>query len=172
MPQFERFDAPLRIGVIGDTHRSSRNRRPLPSALLEALESVDLILHLGDVNSAYVLDELREIAPVRAVHGNNDEPDLQRKLPLERHLKIGTHRIGMIHGHGTRHTARETALARISGGVECIIYGHSHRPECVVRSGILLVNPGSPTQRRYAPRHTYAMMTVDTEIDVEIAELD
>lgn len=172
MPQFERFDAPLRIGAIGDTHRSSRNRRPLPRQLLEALETVDLILHLGDVNAAWVLDELQQIAPVRAVQGNNDEPDLLRELPLEHYLMVGEQRIGMIHGHGTRSTARETALARMAGVVDCAVYGHSHRPECVTRDGLLMVNPGSPTQRRYAPSHTYAMMVIEEQIHAEIVELD
>lgn len=172
LPEFERFETPMRIGIVSDTHRSSRNTRPLPAALLDGLQGCDLIMHLGDVNAAWVLDVLGEIAPVRAVQGNNDEPELLERLPWEHFLKIGPHRIGMIHGHGTRFTARETTLKRMVGLVDCAVYGHSHRPEVVERDGLLLVNPGSPTQKRYAPQHTYAMMDVGDQIEAELIVLE
>jgi uncharacterized protein len=162
----------MRIGILGDTHRSSRNPRALPEALLDGLQGCDLIMHLGDVNAPWVLDVLAEIAPVRAVQGNNDEPQLLKCLPWEHFLQIGPHRIGMIHGHGTRYTARKTTLERMRGLVDCAVYGHSHRPEVVERDGLLLVNPGSPTQRRYAPEHTYAMMQVGDQIDAELVILE
>ena len=129
-------------------------------------------MHLGDVNAPWVLETLAEIAPVRAVQGNNDEPELLERLPMEHFLEIGGHRIGMIHGHGTKFTARETTLRRMVGLVDCAVYGHSHRPEIVERDGLLMVNPGSPTQRRYAPEHTYAMMHVDDRISAELIVLE
>lgn len=172
MPEFEQFEIPMRIGILGDTHRSSRNQRALPTALLDGLDGCDLIMHLGDVNASWVLDALAEIAPVRAVQGNNDEPELLARLPWERFLQIGSHRIGMVHGHGTRLTAREKTLERMRGVVDCAVYGHSHRPEIVERDGLLLVNPGSPTQRRYAPQHTYAMMRVGDQIEADLIVLE
>lgn len=172
MPEFEQFEIPMRIGIVSDTHRSSRNPRALPKSLLDGLHGCDLIMHLGDVNAPWVLDVLGEIAPVLAVQGNNDEPQLLERLPWERFLEIGPHRVGMIHGHGTRFTARETTLKRMVGLVDCAVYGHSHIPEIVQRDGLLLVNPGSPTQKRYAPRHSYAMMDVGVQIDAELVYLD
>lgn len=172
MPEFERVDGPITIGVVGDTHRSSRSRRPLPQELREGLEACSLIFHTGDVNARWVLDELAAIAPVHAVAGNNDEDELLRELPLERYFEVGTLKVGLIHGHHPRLTARQYTYDRMRGVVDCVVYGHSHQPEVEEREGLLMVNPGSPTQKRFAPHSTFAMLTIDEEIHARIVRID
>ena len=44
----------------------------LPASLLDIFAGVDLILHAGDIGELWVLDELSHIAPVVAVHGNDE----------------------------------------------------------------------------------------------------
>lgn len=172
MPEFEQFDLPLRIGVVGDTHRTSHNRRPLPDQLLAVLRGCDLILHLGDFNAGWVAEALADIAPLRGVVGNNDEPEFSSTLPAERFLQLGRHRLGMLHGHLGPGTGRENAFQRMYGLVDCAVYGHSHRAEVIEREGMMMVNPGSPTQRRFSPHHTCATLTVDDRIEPELIILD
>jgi putative phosphoesterase len=144
----------------------------LPDDLLDGLEGCDLILHLGDLNAHWVLEQLGEIAPVRAVHGNNDEPDLMRKLPRERIFQIGRWKIGMLHGHGPpRTTAKQVVRESMLGRVDCAVYGHSHRADDSEFEGMRMVNPGSPTQPRWVPARTFGIMRIDDEIDVTIFDL-
>lgn len=171
MPAFERLTVPVRIGVLGDTHRASRNPRALPAEVLRAFAGCDLIFHTGDVNAPWVLRELERIAPVRAVAGNNEEPPLGNNLPLELFFQVGETRIGLMHGHHPRLTAREHTFQRMRGVVDLAIYGHSHVPEYIEREGLWMLNPGSPTQKRYQPTATFAMVTINGGIDVEILPL-
>lgn len=168
MPEFETLSNPITIGVTGDTHRSSRNSRPLPVSLVRALGTCDVIFHTGDVNAPWVLRELERIAPTRAVRGNNEEYPLSDELPVELFFVSGEIRIGLMHGHLPKGTARQNTLQRMSGVVDVGIYGHSHVPEVVRHDDILLVNPGSPTQKRYQPEPTFAIVTVTDTVQAVI----
>lgn len=139
---------------------------------MQGLEDCDLVLHTGDVNARWVLDELSAIAPLRAVGGNNEEDELDCNLDLELFFEIGAFTIGLMHGHHPKLPARQYTLDRMRGVVDCAVYGHSHRPEIVERDGLLMVNPGSPTQKRYAPHSTFAILTVDTTLDARLIALD
>ncbi len=172
MPEFEKFDAPLRIGLVADTHLTSRTMRPLPPGLLRGLEGCDLIFHAGDINASWVLDELAKIAPVRAVGGNNEEYPFGQELADERFFEIGRFKIGLMHGHHPKLTGRQYTYERMRGVVDCAIYGHSHRPEIEERDGLLMVNPGSPTQKRFAPYSTFAILTVGDTIQAQLINLD
>jgi hypothetical protein len=169
---YEPLPIPSRIGVLGDTHLSNRRRIDLPQRMLDDFSTCDLILHTGDISANWVLERLGEIGPVWAVAGNNEEADLAGSLPAEVLIQAGSWRIGMVHGHAGPATGRLNALATLQGRVDCIVYGHSHQPEIVERDGLLLVNPGSPTQRRYAPHHTYAVMDINEEIVPRLIRLD
>lgn len=172
MPAFEQLTLPIRIGVLSDTHRASRNPRALPAVMMRAFAGCDLILHAGDVNARWVLRELERIAPVRAVSGNNEEPPLGTELPDELFFQAGATRIGLMHGHKGRATARENTFRRMHGVVDLAIYGHSHVPEYAEREGLWMLNPGSPTQKRYQPKHTFAMVTIDGGVDVDLLTLE
>lgn len=162
----------MKLGLVADTHRTSRSKRPLPVDLLLGLEGCDLICHAGDVNARWVLGQLEEIAPLRAVGGNNEEDALEQELELEHFFEIGRFTIGLMHGHHPKLTARQHTYDRMRGIVDCAIYGHSHRPEIEERDGLLMVNPGSPTQKRYAPHATFAILTVDETLQPQLINLD
>ena len=172
MPEFEDLKVPVTIGMVADTHRSSRNPRALPGGLLKGLEHCDFVFHAGDVNAPWVLRELEKIAPLRVVRGNNEEPPLSLDLPLELYFQAGAYRVGMIHGHHAGRTAREHTALHMGGEVDLAIYGHSHIPEVATLNGMIMVNPGSPTQRRYQPRHTFAIVTIADTISAKIVRLD
>src|SRR2546423_7475254 len=84
------------IAVIADTHLP-RGARKLSQECLDVLAAADLILHAGDVASAAALEELRSLAPVQAVHGNVDEPALQRRLPARLGADLSRVANGVLH---------------------------------------------------------------------------
>jgi putative phosphoesterase len=137
-----------------------RGARRLPRACLEALERADHVLHGGDLVAASVLEELSAIAPVDAVAGNMDDATLQAALPARRTVEIEGVRIGMVHDGGPR-LGREERLRRAFPACGAVIYGHTHVPQLERHGDVWIVNPGSPTERRGAPRHSMALLRVD-----------
>lgn len=121
------------------------------------LESADLVLHVGDFTALSVLEELRELAPVEAVHGNMDEPALRHALPERTIVEAEGMRIGLVHDAG-RAAGRHDRLLAGFGGCDLVAYGHSHVPELACLGETWIVNPGSPTERRRAPAHTMAVV--------------
>lgn len=159
----------MRIGVVSDTHIPMR-ARALPQLLFDAFADVDVILHAGDVAIENVLLDLEALAPVYAVRGNVDPPELWRKLPQRRLLDLAGARIGLIHGDGVSGSTPQRALKAFANDrVDCVVFGHSHTPMCERRNGLLLFNPGSPTDRRRQAQHSYGLLTInDGQVDGEI----
>lgn len=157
------------IGVVSDTHMPSRARE-LPAALVERFRTVDLILHAGDLTTMAVLDALRDIAPVEAVSGNVDGSEVRIALPANRVIQAGQFRIGLVHGDGTAFSTIERAR-RAFTGVDCIVFGHSHSPTVEQLRGVLMVNPGSPTDPRRQPRPSFALITAGESLGAEIVYL-
>jgi uncharacterized protein len=143
----------MRVAVVSDTHMP-KGSRALPSECVRRLAAADLILHAGDLVSVAFLEELRALgSPVEAVHGNVDEPALQRLLPHERVVAVEDVRIGLVHVPGPP-AGREARLVRRFPGCDAIVYGHTHRPQVERVDGVWVLNPGSPTERRRAPART------------------
>jgi putative phosphoesterase len=130
-----------------------RGSRRLPDECLRELAASDLILHAGDVVSASVLEELRALAPVEAVHGNMDEPALKAALPETRVVELAGARIGMVHEPGPA-AGRAARLRARFPDCDAVIYGHTHLPEVTRQGSTWILNPGSPTERRRAPSRT------------------
>lgn len=149
----------MRIGVLSDTHLQPGQF--LPRSVWEALDGVDLILHAGDSVVPEVLADLKALAPVTAVRGNCDSWDLQ-SLPEREILEVGGVRIGLIHGNcGLGRTTPDRAFSAFVGThVDIIVFGHSHSPYRVWRDGILLFNPGSPTQKRREPQASMGILEI------------
>jgi hypothetical protein len=157
------------LAVISDTHLPRGTRR-LPDACVERLRVADAILHAGDLSELSVLRELERIGPpVHAVRGNVDGPELRRLLPATRMVED---RIAMIHDAGPA-PGRLLRMRRMFPAAEAVVFGHSHRPLHEQGDGFQIFNPGSPTERRRAPKHTMGMVTVTTEgLEFELVELD
>jgi putative phosphoesterase len=163
----------MRIGVVSDTHIPAR-AKALPPALFTIFDGVDLILHAGDLVEERILTELSAIAPVEAVAGNMDCIALHSKLGSKKVLELGGFRIGLIHGDMGRNRSKtpQRALdAFIKDNVNCVVFGHSHQPYRQIINGILLFNPGSPTDRRREPRHSCGILTLTNTISPEIIYL-
>jgi putative phosphoesterase len=144
--------------VLSDTHIRRTGARRLPNAAYVELKRADVILHAGDVLVPELLEELATFAPVHAVLGNNDVPELARVLPETQLLTIGGVRVGMIHDSGAR-AGRPARMRRRFPDADVVVFGHSHMPQCDAGvDGQLLVNPGSAIERRRSPTHTIAVL--------------
>ena len=160
------------VAVISDTHLP-RGNRTLPAACVERLRSADLILHAGDLVTADVLADLRALGPpVQAVHGNVDDEQVRRLLPSARLVDAGGARIAMTHDAGPAGGRLRRLRARFADA-DAVVFGHSHIPLHEERDGFAIFNPGSPTERRRAPRHTMGIATVhDGRLTFELVALD
>jgi len=158
----------MRIGIISDTHIPSRARE-LPEFVVPAFSGVDLILHAGDINDYSVLRALNAIAPTEAVAGNTDPPGLVESLGMDRILTVAGYRIGLTHGHlGQGRTTPDRAFNIFRGKADVIVFGHSHQPLQAEKNGVLLLNPGSPTDKRRQPKFSLAILSLTKRVDSEI----
>ena len=152
------------LGVVSDTHLP-RFGRELPPPLVRGLRKakVDVIAHCGDLTDAIAIDLLEEIAPVIAVAGNNDGPALHRRLGERTIVEAEDARIGVVHGHaGKGRTTLDRAYNAFDADeVDAILFGHSHIPYRAKRDGVVLFNPGSPTDKRMNPAYSYGIVRVD-----------
>ena len=148
------------VGVISDTHSLLR-----PEAIA-ALEGADLILHAGDIGKLEVLEELKAIAPVIAVRGNNDRGDWAAAIPERETVKIEQVSVHVLH------IVRELNLDPKMTGVRVVVSGHSHQPKIEAREGVLFLNPGSAGPRRFKLPISVAWLHIEgAVVQAEIVEL-
>lgn len=159
----------MKIGVLSDTHVPAI-APSLPAAVFELFKDCELILHAGDIVELSVLDELRAIAPVEAVAGNMDGGDVHRALPVKKIIPVGKFRIGLIHGKWKLDIQKEM-IRKEFDKVDLIVYGHSHSPFWGMVDGVLFLNPGSPTDKRWAPFNSVAILEAGDELTAEIVRI-
>ena len=151
----------MNIVAISDTH-APRRWKSCPPAVAAHLRDADLILHAGDVCTASVLDELAQYAPVHAVLGNNDAPDVAAwhgGVPETLALDLDGLPVAMIHDSGAAQ-GRLRRMRRRFPEAALVVFGHSHIPLDESGDGLRIVNPGSPTDRRRQPHGTIGLLTV------------
>ncbi|MBD2026721.1 metallophosphoesterase family protein [Leptolyngbya sp. FACHB-711] len=151
----------MKVGVISDTHGLVR-----PEAIA-ALANSELILHAGDIGKPEVLEELKTIAPVIAVRGNNDKGAWANAIPERETITIEGLSVYLLH------IATELDFNPITTGVQIVISGHSHKPSIQKLNGVLFLNPGSAGPRRFKLPVTIAQLQITgTLAEAEIVPLD
>lgn len=140
-----------------------RRGEKLPEALISGLDGVNMIIHAGDITELWVLDKLSELAPVTAVAGNIDASDVAEVLGYKKTLQIVGKTIGIFHGHGSWGNTVDRAYKAFPNA-DCIVFGHSHAPYCRKHQGILMFNPGSPTDKRKQSKYSFGLLFVKEEI--------
>jgi putative phosphoesterase len=155
----------VHVVVLADTH-APRRWRVCPPRVAEHLRTADRILHAGDVCTAAVLAELAEYAPVTAVLGNNDGPDVAEwGAHRTAELDLDGLKVNMVHDSGAA-AGRLTRLRRRFPGADLVVFGHSHipldesAPGAPGGSGLRIFNPGSPTDRRRQPHGTLGLLEI------------
>lgn len=174
----------LLIGLISDTHIATADEK-LPVQVKSAFDGVDLILHAGDIWVPSVLDQLEEIAPVKAAWGDDDiEADLggDERMMGERTLFLAGRTLwlshikppyGMIVPRENRFASRYIA-EKVADPPDVVVFGHIHTPVIENYKGVLLVNPGSATWPEYLPTlGTVALLTIDSGgVEAHIVQLE
>ena len=140
---------------ISDTHVPKR-ARDLPAPLWAAVESAELVVHAGDWVDVALLDELeRRARRLVGVHGNNDHGVLRERLPEVARVEVEGVRLAVVHETGPA-AGREARCAQRFPDADVLVFGHSHIPwDSTAATGLRLLNPGSPTDRRRQPHATY-----------------
>jgi len=149
------------IAVLADTHMPKGGRR-LPDRAVELLRGAEAALHAGDFFALDVLREIEEICPgpVHAVHGNVDQGELRQLLPETVEVEFDGARIAMVHDAGPAQGRLGRMRARFADA-DAVVFGHSHLPLHEEEAGFQIFNPGSPTERRRAPRHSIGLLKIE-----------
>ena len=150
----------MRIAVLADTHADKLEY--LPKKVVDALSTVDLIVHAGDFTNIRLLTDLKQLKEVKAVHGNMDSRQLKSVLPTKEIVETNDKRIGITHGSGAPWGIEERVRKVFeSDRIDIIVYGHSHRSQNKVSNGILFFNPGKAAD-------SFGIITINGEAKGEI----
>jgi putative phosphoesterase len=159
-----RFSTTKTIGLISDTHIPVR-AKILPGKVLETFDKTEFILHAGDLVTLAVIDELEQIAPVLAVSGNMDGPEVRGKLPRVNSIRVLNWRIGVMHDPGTVFGAKRMREIAKQNGFDVLVYGHTHSASVRWEGKTLFVNPGSPTNpaRPFITKPSIGLLSITKE---------
>lgn len=149
--------------------------KDLPAPVWAAVDAADVVIHAGDWVSVDLLDALEARARrLVGVYGNNDGAALRARLPEVARVDLGGVRFAVVHETGAA-AGRERRCAREYPDVDVLVFGHSHIPwDSTADTGLRLLNPGSPTDRRRQPTFTWMTAEVVDGVlsTVELHHLD
>jgi putative phosphoesterase len=150
----------MRLLLIADTH-VPRRARDLPAAVWDEVAAADVVLHAGDWVEPGLLDELESRSRrLIACWGNNDGEELRRRLPERADAVLEGVRFTVVHETGAS-GGRDARMAKLYPDTDVLVFGHSHIPwDTTAETGLRLLNPGSPTDRRRQPHCTYMTAVV------------
>jgi len=143
----------ITIGALSDTHLIQADKWYVEKAR-QCFADAEIILHAGDLTSLSVLEPFRG-KTVHAVHGNMCGPRTRETLPESKVIEVADFRLALIHGAGFMRNI-EDRLFDLFAPIDCIVYGHTHKPSCQRYGPTLMVNPGS-----FTATGTYAIITVE-----------
>ncbi len=161
------------VGLISDTHVPAR-ARCIPKNVFQIFQDVDYIIHAGDLVELAVLDELEQLAPVLAVHGNMDGPSVSGALPKLNSLKLFDWKIGVMHDPSTALGMGKMRTLVKQNGFNVFVYGHTHNSSIKWEGRTLYINPGSPTNPEppFLNKPTVALLKITKEsITPEIVQV-
>ncbi|KAA8968949.1 metallophosphoesterase [Mycobacterium sp.] len=146
--------------LLADTHVPLRARE-LPAPVWDEVGNADVVLHAGDWVAPELLDELSaKAARLVGCYGNNDGPVLRSRLPERADVMLGGLHFTVVHDTGAA-AGREARMSRRYPDSDVLVFGHSHIPwDTTTPTGLRLLNPGSPTDRRRQPTGTYMTATI------------
>jgi putative phosphoesterase len=142
--EMAKVEASKTVGLISDTHIPSR-ASCIPKMVFKIFENSDFIIHAGDLVKLEIVDELEQLAPVLAVHGNMDGPEVSAALPKLNSLKIFDWKIGVMHDPNIMFGMGKMRELAKKNGFDAFVYGHTHNANIKWEGKILFINPGSPT---------------------------
>jgi len=161
------------VGLISDTHIPAR-AKAIPNKVFKVFQDASIIIHAGDLTRLSVIEELEQMAPVFAVHGNMDTRGVKEKLPVINSVKVYDWKIGVSHSLNFFFRTGRIKDIIEKQGFHVFVSGHTHRPGIKYKDGMLLINPGSPTNPipPFLTRPSVALLKITKrEIEPEIVNL-
>jgi putative phosphoesterase len=151
----------VRLLLIADTHVPKR-ARDLPQQVWDEVDGADVVIHAGDWVEPELLDALEARARrLIACWGNNDGDELRSRLPERADATLDGVRFTVVHETGAA-GGRDARMAKLYPDTDVLVFGHSHIPwDTTATTGLRLLNPGSPTDRRRQPFATFMTAVVD-----------
>ncbi|MCV7402732.1 metallophosphoesterase [Mycobacterium fragae] len=158
----------MRLLLLADTH-VPRRAPDLPAQVWAEVARADVVLHAGDWVAPELLDTLSaKAARLVACWGNNDGPVLRSRLPERADVLLERLHFTVVHETGAA-SGREARMSRRYPDTDVLVFGHSHIPwDTTTSTGLRLLNPGSPTDRRRQPSCTYMTATVDDGVLIDV----
>jgi putative phosphoesterase len=149
----------VRLLLIADTHVPKR-ARDLPVRVWDEVAQADVVMHAGDWVEPSLLDTLEARSQrLIACWGNNDGAELRIRLPERADVTLEGVRFTVTHETGAA-SGREARMAKLYPDTDVLVFGHSHIPwDATAKTGLRLLNPGSPTDRRRQEFCTYMTAT-------------
>jgi putative phosphoesterase len=158
----------MRLLLLADTH-VPRRAPDLPAQVWAEVARADVVLHAGDWVAPELLDTLSaKAARLVACWGNNDGPVLRSRLPERADALLDGLHFTVVHETGAA-SGREARMSRRYPDTDVLVFGHSHIPwDTTTPTGLRLLNPGSPTDRRRQPSCTYMTASVDDGVMTDV----
>jgi putative phosphoesterase len=150
----------VRLLLLADTH-VPRRAKALPAAVWDEVDRADVVVHAGDWVAASLVEAVTARARLIGCYGNNDGPDVRALLPDLARVELDGLRLAVVHETGAS-AGRDERMAALYPDVDVLVFGHSHIPwDATASTGLRLLNPGSPTDRRRQPFCTYLTAEVE-----------
>lgn len=151
----------MKVVIVSDTHIPVRAKK-LPEALTVMCQDADFIVHAGDWQEMNVFHELSAYAETDGVAGNVDPWDIAEKFGHKKIFTFGNVTVGVVHGDGGRKSTEQQAIDTFKDEkVDIIVFGHSHIPLMRESEGVMLFNPGSPTDKRRQPHYSFGVLEIE-----------
>lgn len=143
----------MRILIVSDTHRRHDNL----IEILDRVQPLDMLIHLGDAEGEEDYIELLTECPVEIIAGNND---FFSDLPREKSLQIGKYWVLLTHGHyyGVNMGIADIKTEAAARGYDIVMFGHTHRPVIDYGKDVIALNPGSISYPRQEGRKPSCIM--------------
>jgi putative phosphoesterase len=173
LPKLRDYGLAKTVGLISDTHIPARARN-IPREVFKVFENVDFIAHAGDLVQLSVIDELEQLAPVLAVYGNMDGPEVSGALPKLTSFKVFDWKIGVMHDPGALFGMAKMREIAKKNEFNVLAYGHTHNSSIKWEENTLFINPGSPTNPipPFIAKPTVALLRITKEkITPEIIQI-
>lgn len=158
----------VKIGVISDTHLDDYDEK-MKGIIVEHFNDVDIILHAGDMVDSRVL-KIFGNKEVKVVCGNMDNHSVRQKFPEHLLFEIKGFKFLLIHGWGSPWGIEEKISAKFKD-VNCVVFGHTHKPANHKKDNILFFNPGSAADRFFNSSKTIGILEIDKDITGRIIKI-
>jgi len=139
----------MKLGVISDTHGF------LDPRIEKIFAGVDHVLHAGDIGDPMIEVELKFVAPVAVVLGNNDLglPFKDTEVLTLADKKFLIHHIVNLRSLSDR---MKSLIRRHKP--DAVIFGHTHKPFAETIDGVFFFNPGYAGKPKFGADRSVALL--------------